>query len=144
MALNPHIAYAARQAALNNALALANSGTLVIYSGTQPANADTALAGNTVLSTSTLSNPAFSNATGGSGSTTTAALTLPANVSASATGTATAIDWGTHGSWCVLGNGLGAETMNGMIDDVRVESVVRSAAYIATQYRNRVGLYAAT
>lgn len=89
MALNPHIAYAARQAALNNALALANSGTLVIYSGTQPANADTALAGNTVLSTSTLSNPAFSNATGGSGSTTTAALTLPANVSASATGTAT-------------------------------------------------------
>ena len=82
MALNPHIAYAARQAALNNALALANSGTLVIYSGTQPANADTALAGNTVLSTSTLSNPAFSNATGGS-------LTLPANVSASATGTAT-------------------------------------------------------
>ena len=66
------------------------------------------------------------------------------NAVGTATGSATAIDWGTHGSWAVLGNGLGAETMNGMIDDVRVESVARSASYIATMWRNGVGLYAAT
>ena len=88
MATNTHIGYASRQAALNNALDAANSGTLVIYNGSQPANADTALSGQTALATFALANPAFAAAGGGSGSTTTKALNIPSAVAASATGTA--------------------------------------------------------
>lgn len=39
--------------------ALANGGTLVLYSGTQPANPDTALSGNTALATFQFSATAF-------------------------------------------------------------------------------------
>jgi hypothetical protein len=46
------------------------------------------------------------------------------------------IDWGTHGAWTVLGASNSNDTMNGMIDDFRVESTVRSAAYIQAQYVN--------
>jgi hypothetical protein len=59
---------AARNAALDAALNLADAGagpgTIKIYSGTQPANGDTAEAG-TLLATFTLADPAFSAATGG-------------------------------------------------------------------------------
>jgi glutamate synthase domain-containing protein 3 len=49
-----------------NALApLMNSGTIVILSGAQPANANTALAGNTVLATLTFSATAFGGAVAG-------------------------------------------------------------------------------
>lgn len=60
------------------------AGSLVIYSGDEPATGDTALSGNTALATFTLSNPAFSAASSGT-------LTLagtPLTVAASATGTA--------------------------------------------------------
>ena len=35
------------------------AGTIKIYSGTQPANADTALSGNTLLATLTFTDPAL-------------------------------------------------------------------------------------
>lgn len=64
---------------------IAASGKLIIYSGTVPTNADTALSGNTVLATFTLSATAFGAASGG-------VITLsgtPLTVAAAATGTAT-------------------------------------------------------
>ncbi len=68
-----------------NALApLMNSGTIQIYSGTQPATANTALSGNTLLATLTFGATAFGTA---------AASVITANAitsgTAAATGTAT-------------------------------------------------------
>ena len=89
MALNPHFGLAAREAAIDNALNLANSGELIIYSGTQPATCDTALSGNTVLATFTLPATAFAAATGSSGATVTKTANAITAVTAAATGTAT-------------------------------------------------------
>lgn len=44
---------------LDGLKALLNSGSLVIYSGVQPATPDTALSADTVLATFTFNNPAF-------------------------------------------------------------------------------------
>lgn len=68
-----------------NALApLLNSGTIQIYSGTQPANANTALSGNTLLATLTFGATAF-------GASALGVITANAitSGSAAATGTAT-------------------------------------------------------
>ena len=61
----------------------AGAATLKIYSGTRPANPDTAITG-TLLATVTLIDPAFGNAATG-----VATLADPASVTAAATGTAT-------------------------------------------------------
>lgn len=69
-----------------NALApLMNSGTIELYTGTQPANANTALSGNTLLATLTFGSPAFGSAASG-GIITANAITSGTAV---ATGTAT-------------------------------------------------------
>jgi len=72
--------------AINTAMnAGAGAALIRIYSGTQPANADTALSGNTLLATLTCSDPAAAAASGG-------VLTFSAitqDSSADATGTAT-------------------------------------------------------
>jgi hypothetical protein len=62
-----------------------SGGTIKIYTGTQPATADTGLSGNTLLGTLTFSDPAAPSASGG-------VLTFSAitqDASADATGTAT-------------------------------------------------------
>lgn len=64
---------------------MGNAGKIIIYSGTEPATANTALSGNTVLATFTGGSPVFGAASGG-------IITLsgtPLTVAASATGTAT-------------------------------------------------------
>lgn len=64
-------------------------GTLVIYSGTQPADPDTALSGNTVLASFTLNSPACgSNSTSGSFKVCTLSF-ASSTVTISASGTAT-------------------------------------------------------
>lgn len=63
----------------------AGAGTIKVYSGTQPATADTALSGNTLLATFTLDDPAFGAASSG-------VVTLagtPRNTTGAAAGTAT-------------------------------------------------------
>lgn len=46
------------------------------------------------------------------------------------------IDYGTHGPWDVGGQSTGENgLLDGVIEDVRVESVVRSAAYLRAMYR---------
>ena len=78
--------FAANAIAANalNAATVFGGATLAIYSGTQPATADTALSGNTVLATFTLP-AAGSNSVSSAGVITFGAIT---NVTAVATGTA--------------------------------------------------------
>lgn len=83
MALNTSKASAAQNAAANAIAALLNSGTIVIYTGVQPA-AGGALSGNTALVTLTFGATAFGSAA--SGVATANAIT---NGTAGATGTAT-------------------------------------------------------
>ena len=84
MASNVHVTAARRNAMLDNLLANLNSGKLRIYSGTQPANADTGLSGNTLLAELTFNATAFGAAA--SGSATANAITSDSD--ADATGTA--------------------------------------------------------
>jgi hypothetical protein len=86
---NVRVALAVRNAhldAINTALnAGAGAATIKIYTGTQPANADTGLSGNTLLGTLTCTDPAAGSASGG-------VLTFSAvtqDSAADATGTAT-------------------------------------------------------
>ena len=85
MASNTKYAVALKNAKLNQITSqVGTSGNLIIYSGTQPTNPDTALSGNTVLATLPLSSTFAPAASGG---VLTANAITAAN--ASATGTAT-------------------------------------------------------
>ncbi|MCX6630917.1 MAG: hypothetical protein NTW28_25160, partial [Candidatus Solibacter sp.] len=85
MAYNTQISDAAANAAANAVAALANSGYLKFYTGSQPANANTALSGQTLLATLTFSATAFGNAAAGVAT----ANAIGADTSADASGTAT-------------------------------------------------------
>jgi glutamate synthase domain-containing protein 3 len=65
MAFNLHLSAVGVDNALDTVLNALNGGTVNIYTGTQPANCDTALSGNTLLVTLTLSATAFSAASAG-------------------------------------------------------------------------------
>jgi hypothetical protein len=73
---------AARDAAANAVTALCNNGRLRIYSGTPPANANTALSGNTLLAELTFGATAFGAASSGVAT----ANAIGADTSADATG----------------------------------------------------------
>lgn len=69
---------------------LCNGGKLIIYSGTEPATAGTALSGNTVLADISLANPAFDTPTASGADRIANALGVPrTDTSADASGTAT-------------------------------------------------------
>ena len=78
----------AAETALNAVCALLNNGTLVIYNGSPPANANTALSGQTVLATLTFSPTAFAGATATSLTATAVANPIAPETNATA-GTAT-------------------------------------------------------
>ena len=65
MALNPHLSDTSANASAVAIGTLANSGTLAIYQGTQPANANGDASGSTLLATLTLSASAFGAPTAG-------------------------------------------------------------------------------
>jgi hypothetical protein len=67
---------------------------------------------------------------------------LNGNMIQQSTALNTAIDFGTGGPWCVGGNNL-QQTMghDGLIDDVRISNIVRSADYLQTQYKCGIGAY---
>ena len=92
MANNPFFSDEAAKAAVDAVAALCNTGTLKIYTGTQPTDANTALGAQTLLATLTLSSTAFgaSSASGSAGSkiVTATANTITDDSSADATGTA--------------------------------------------------------
>lgn len=85
MALNPKRSNVAVNAAADALLPLLNTGYLRIYSGTQPATADTALSGNTLLAELRFDATAFGAASAGVAT----ANSLTADSSADNTGTAT-------------------------------------------------------
>jgi hypothetical protein len=85
MALNTQMSDAAANAACNAVAALANSGYLKMYTGSQPANANTALSGQTLLGTLPFSATAFGNAVAGVAT----ANAITPDSSADASGTAT-------------------------------------------------------
>ena len=65
MAKNTQVSDTGANAEANAFATLFNSGTINIYSGTQPANANTALSGNTLLVTLTFGSTAFGSAASG-------------------------------------------------------------------------------
>ena len=83
MATDFDISSAAANAAANAVTALANGGTLRIYSGTKPATPGDALSGNTLLVQLTFGSTAFGSASNGA-----ATNNAISAVTASATGTA--------------------------------------------------------
>lgn len=95
---------AARNASTNAVVGLvdagAGAGTIKIYSGAQPANADTPASG-TLLATVTLADPAFAASSSG-----TATGADPAAVTASATGTA---------GWFRVTDSAGAAVFDGSV-----------------------------
>lgn len=85
MANNLNISDTAANAEVNALAALCNSGYIRIYSGVQPATADTALSGNTLLAELRFGSTAFGAASGG----VITANAITADSSADNTGTAT-------------------------------------------------------
>jgi hypothetical protein len=95
---------AARNAMLDAINAIVGSGGKIrIYSGTRPANVDTALSGNTVLAELALSSTAFAAAASGAH----ALNTITNDASADATGTATFASVLTSGNVRVVDFGVG-------------------------------------
>jgi hypothetical protein len=135
---NPFFADATTNAGLNSLAATANGGTLNIYTGTQPADANTALSGNTLLVTLTLSATAFANgvASGSAGSkvcTATAnAITAGTGV---ATGTATFFRILTSGSAvCIDGSvGTSGSDLNLSSTSISTGAVVSISSFTITQ-----------
>lgn len=86
---NVRLATAANNAACDAVVDLidggAGAGTVNIYDGTQPANANTAVSTQNLLATLTFSDPAFGAASGGVAT----ASAITSDTSADATGTAT-------------------------------------------------------
>jgi hypothetical protein len=82
------ISQSAGGAMISSLGALANSGTLKIYCGTQPSNPDTALSGNTLAATFTFNSSAFGSASLNSGKMKIAASFAATTVTAAASCTA--------------------------------------------------------
>lgn len=83
-----NLAQGAGSVGLAAVTALASNGTLVTYSGTMPANPETALSGNTALVTHTFQATAFGAPTYASGQETAAANFVANSVAPAAGGTA--------------------------------------------------------
>jgi hypothetical protein len=107
MAHNFQLATATQNAACNAVVDLidgASAGTIKIYDGTQPANANTAVSTQNLLATITLKNPAFGNSSAGVA---TLDVTGGVSTSASATGTATWFRCATSGGNTVFDGSVG-------------------------------------
>lgn len=119
MALNTQTAANARNAAMDALSALFNTGYLRIYSGTQPANADTALSGNTLLAELRFGATAFGAAA--SGVSTANAITQDS--SADATGTATFFRClKSDGTTALMDGTVGTATSNMILNSTAIQT----------------------
>ena len=117
MALNPKLSVASRNLALNAALDVLNTGYLRIYDGVQPATADTALSGNTLLAELTLAGTAFSAAASAS----KAAGAIGSDSSANATGTASFFRlFKSDGTTAVLDGSVGTASADLILNSVSI------------------------
>lgn len=107
--------------AIDDRVNAGGAGKIIIYSGTEPATADTALSGNTVLATFTLSNPAFGAASSG-------VITLagvPKTVAAAATANATFFRlFQSDGATCVAQGTVGTSGQQLNLNTISITSGV--------------------
>lgn len=85
MALNPKTSQASRNLSLNAAFDILNSGKLIVYDGTQPTDADTALGAQVDLADLTFGATAFAAASAGSKAANS--ITQDSSINASSTAT---------------------------------------------------------
>ncbi len=113
--MTSYFSNAAVLAGLNAMLDLLDAGgagSLRIYSGTAPADADASLSGNTLLAQLALSATGFANATDTTGKGSAAANSITQDSSADATGTATFCRFYTNGGTCVWQGTVGTSGAN--------------------------------
>lgn len=121
MANNPKVAAASRNTELNALGALANSGKLRIYSGTQPADADTTLSGNTLLAELTMNATAFASATAG----VITANSVTSDSGADATGTATFFRlFASNGTTVILDGSVGTASADLVLTTTEIVATV--------------------
>ena len=117
MALNPTLSNLAANAEADAACALANSGWLRIYDGTQPANADTAVSTQNILAELRFGATAFGAASLGVAT----ANAITADSSANATGTATWFRvFKSDGTTALWDGSVGTATANLVLDNVSI------------------------
>lgn len=119
MSLNPKLAVARRNEALDALLNNANSGFLRIYDGAQPTDADTAIGAQALLAELTMNATAFAAASGGAAS----ANAITQDASANASGTATwfrLVESG--GSNVVMDGSVGTSGANLNLNSVAISS----------------------
>jgi hypothetical protein len=121
MAANFQLTASARNGACNGIVDLldaSGSGTIKIYSGTQPATADTALSGNTLLATITCSATAFGSASSG-----VATLAgVPLSATAVATGTASFFRAADGGGTTVCDGSVGTSSADLVLNTTSITS----------------------
>ena len=124
-------AAASRNASINAMAVLLNSGTIKLYSGTRPATADTALSGNTLLSTLTFGSTAFGAASAGVAT----ANAITQDSSAAATGTATFARLYTSGAAAVADISVGTSGTELVINSTSIVTalIVQCSSLTLTQ-----------
>jgi hypothetical protein len=138
MATNPFFADATVIAAMNALTATANSGTLNIYTGSQPTDANTAIGAQTLLVTLTFGSTAFATAVA-SGSAGSKIVTATANAitagTAVATGTAAWFRILTSGSAVCIDGSVGTSGADLNLSSTSISSgaVVSVSSFTITQ-----------
>lgn len=130
--MNLHLSETTVNAEADAHSALLNSGYLRIYDGTQPANADATLSGQTLLAELIFGVTAFAAASGGIAN----ANTITADSSANATGTAAWYrTFKSDGTTVVSDGSVGTAGANLNLNSVSIiiGSVVSVSAFIFTQ-----------
>jgi hypothetical protein len=118
MPLNPKTAVLSRNAGLDSAFDVLNSGKLRIYDGTQPTDADTALGAQVLGADLPLNATAFAAASAGSKS----ANVITTDTSADATITA---------SWCTLTTSANVRRLDGSAGTSSSNLILNSVAISA-------------
>ena len=117
MALNPTLSNVAANAEADAACALANTGWLRIYDGTQPANADTAVSTQNILAELRFGATAFGASVAGVAT----ANAITADSSANATGTATWFRvFKSDGTTALWDGSVGTAAANLVLDNVSI------------------------
>lgn len=121
MAADPRITNLTASAACDavvDRMDLGGAGTLRIYDGTIPTDADTAVGAQVILSEHTLSATAFGAASNGVAT----AAAIGADTSANATGTA---------AWFRITNGAGTTIMDGTVGTATSDLIVNTVAFVS-------------
>ena len=117
MALNPHVSTALRNSMLDAVSSQFNSGYLRIYAGTQPANANTAMSGETLLAELIFNATGFAAASGGQ----MVANAITADSSANNTGTASFYRcFASDGTTALIDGSVGTSTADMVINTTSI------------------------